>query len=93
MTNAMWELYWLTRSIAINSVLGPVTLLWLFGFVIVGGIHYLCGCNIERSDNERETAQKKLWVSRGLKLMASGIAGFLIFGLDTFSPQIRMKLQ
>lgn len=80
MTNAMWELYWLTRAIAINNALGPVSIVWLVCFLVVGGVHYLCGCNIGKYDSELDKIQKKTYVSRGLKLMAASLVGFVIFG-------------
>jgi hypothetical protein len=77
MTNAMWELYWLTRMISLNSVAGPVALAGFFSLMGVGGIHYLAGCE----------GANKVYISRGLKLMAGAIATFLIFGaMYVFTP-------
>jgi len=87
MAQAMWDLYWLTRALSINAVAGPLSIIWLLCFVFIGGVHYLFGVCRDSYDKDWEIAQKKVWLTRGLKLMLTGIVGFLIIGLAyVFTP-------
>ena len=81
MTNAMWELYWLTRVITINGIFGPLT--FLFPLLMLG-----CGaiCLMAYSDARGEE-KEKAWMGKAKGFGIAALCTFFLFGaVYVFTP-------